>query len=85
MKQCLCSIGASPYPGLNIDEEFCHRLKQGTRMCPPEYSITEMSVLTPEYIILNMSDPCPMNQYIANTELVGFVRQLLHYDGMLGK
>uniref|UniRef100_A0A8C1HXY4 receptor protein-tyrosine kinase n=2 Tax=Cyprinus carpio TaxID=7962 RepID=A0A8C1HXY4_CYPCA len=36
------SLGASPYPGLNIDEEFCHRLKQGTRMCPPEYSIPEI-------------------------------------------
>ncbi|XP_050953554.1 vascular endothelial growth factor receptor 1 isoform X1 [Labeo rohita] len=36
------SLGASPYPGLNIDEEFCHRLKQGTRMCPPEYSTPEI-------------------------------------------
>lgn len=34
--------GASPYPGVNIDEEFCHRLKRGTRMCPPEYSTPEM-------------------------------------------
>nr|XP_055038371.1 vascular endothelial growth factor receptor 1 isoform X1 [Misgurnus anguillicaudatus] len=36
------SLGASPYPGVNIDEEFCHRLKQGTRMCPPEYSTPEI-------------------------------------------
>ncbi|XP_051969537.1 vascular endothelial growth factor receptor 1 [Xyrauchen texanus] len=36
------SLGASPYPGLNIDEEFCHRLKQGTRMCPPEHSTAEI-------------------------------------------
>uniref|UniRef100_A0A673G7B8 receptor protein-tyrosine kinase n=1 Tax=Sinocyclocheilus rhinocerous TaxID=307959 RepID=A0A673G7B8_9TELE len=36
------SLGASPYPGLNIDEDFCHRLKQGTRMCPPEYSTPEI-------------------------------------------
>ncbi|XP_067234714.1 vascular endothelial growth factor receptor 1 isoform X3 [Chanodichthys erythropterus] len=36
------SLGASPYPGLNIDEEFCHRLKEGTRMCPPEYSTPEI-------------------------------------------
>ncbi|XP_051970460.1 vascular endothelial growth factor receptor 1-like isoform X4 [Xyrauchen texanus] len=36
------SLGASPYPGLSIDEEFCHRLKQGTRMCPPEYSTPEI-------------------------------------------
>lgn len=31
------SLGASPYPGLHIDEEFCHRLKEGTRMRAPEY------------------------------------------------
>ncbi|KAL1006503.1 hypothetical protein UPYG_G00073190 [Umbra pygmaea] len=36
------SLGASPYPGLDIDEEFCHRLKQGTRMRPPEYSTPEI-------------------------------------------
>uniref|UniRef100_A0A7N6FJN6 receptor protein-tyrosine kinase n=1 Tax=Anabas testudineus TaxID=64144 RepID=A0A7N6FJN6_ANATE len=31
------SLGASPYPGIHIDEEFCHRLKGGTRMRAPEY------------------------------------------------
>ncbi|KAM9436218.1 vascular endothelial growth factor receptor 1 isoform 2-T2 [Clarias gariepinus] len=36
------SLGASPYPGLNLDEEFCHRLKQGTRMRAPEYSTPEI-------------------------------------------
>uniref|UniRef100_A0A8D3AUV2 receptor protein-tyrosine kinase n=1 Tax=Scophthalmus maximus TaxID=52904 RepID=A0A8D3AUV2_SCOMX len=36
------SLGASPYPGLHIDEEFCHRLKGGTRMRAPEYSTPEM-------------------------------------------
>ncbi|XP_030622984.1 vascular endothelial growth factor receptor 1 [Chanos chanos] len=36
------SLGASPYPGLNIDEEFCHRLRQGTRMRAPEYSTPEI-------------------------------------------
>ncbi|KAI5627449.1 vascular endothelial growth factor receptor 1 isoform 1 precursor [Silurus asotus] len=36
------SLGASPYPGLNIDEEFCHRLKQGTRMRAPEYSTPDI-------------------------------------------
>uniref|UniRef100_S4R9I0 receptor protein-tyrosine kinase n=1 Tax=Petromyzon marinus TaxID=7757 RepID=S4R9I0_PETMA len=30
--------GASPYPGVQIDEDFCRRLKDGTRMRPPEYS-----------------------------------------------
>ncbi|KAK1884941.1 Vascular endothelial growth factor receptor 1 [Dissostichus eleginoides] len=38
------SLGASPYPGLQIDEEFCHRLKGGTRMRAPEYSTPEMWV-----------------------------------------
>ncbi|XP_049913306.1 vascular endothelial growth factor receptor 1 isoform X1 [Epinephelus moara] len=36
------SLGASPYPGLHIDEEFCHRLKVGTRMRAPEYSTPEI-------------------------------------------
>jgi len=36
------SPGASPYPGLHIDEEFCCRLKEGTRMKAPEYSSSEM-------------------------------------------
>uniref|UniRef100_A0A667X8U3 receptor protein-tyrosine kinase n=1 Tax=Myripristis murdjan TaxID=586833 RepID=A0A667X8U3_9TELE len=36
------SLGASPYPGLHIDEEFCHRLKEGTRMRAPEYSTPEI-------------------------------------------
>ncbi|XP_041735991.1 vascular endothelial growth factor receptor 1 isoform X1 [Coregonus clupeaformis] len=36
------SLGASPYPGLNIDEEFCHQLKEGTRMRAPEYSTPEI-------------------------------------------
>lgn len=36
------SLGASPYPGLQIDEEFCCRLKDGTRMRAPEYSSSEI-------------------------------------------
>ncbi|KAM3867031.1 vascular endothelial growth factor receptor kdr-like [Diretmus argenteus] len=36
------SLGASPYPGLQIDEEFCCRLKEGTRMRAPEYSSSEI-------------------------------------------
>lgn len=42
--KCVHLIGASPYPGLHIDEEFCHRLKGGTRMRAPEYSTPEMWV-----------------------------------------
>ncbi|XP_046879522.1 vascular endothelial growth factor receptor 1 [Hypomesus transpacificus] len=36
------SLGASPYPGLHIDEDFCHRLKEGIRMRAPEYSTPEI-------------------------------------------
>ncbi|XP_029020278.1 vascular endothelial growth factor receptor kdr-like [Betta splendens] len=36
------SLGASPYPGVQIDEEFCCRLKEGTRMRAPEYSSCEI-------------------------------------------
>ncbi|XP_053734831.1 vascular endothelial growth factor receptor kdr-like isoform X1 [Synchiropus splendidus] len=36
------SLGASPYPGVQIDEEFCCRLKEGTRMGAPEYSSCEI-------------------------------------------
>ncbi|KAF6081174.1 fms related receptor tyrosine kinase 4 [Phyllostomus discolor] len=30
------SLGASPYPGVQINEEFCQQLKEGTRMKAPE-------------------------------------------------
>ncbi|XP_049634298.1 vascular endothelial growth factor receptor 3 [Suncus etruscus] len=30
------SLGASPYPGVQINEEFCQRLKEGTRMRTPD-------------------------------------------------
>ncbi|XP_054851926.1 vascular endothelial growth factor receptor kdr-like isoform X2 [Eublepharis macularius] len=36
------SLGASPYPGVQIDEDFCRRLKEGTRMRLPEYSTPEI-------------------------------------------
>ncbi|KAM9435384.1 vascular endothelial growth factor receptor 2 isoform 2-T2 [Clarias gariepinus] len=36
------SLGASPYPGVNIDESFCRRLKDGTRMRPPDYATPEI-------------------------------------------
>ncbi|XP_041116100.1 vascular endothelial growth factor receptor 1-like [Polyodon spathula] len=36
------SLGASPYPGVQIDEDFCSRLKEGTRMRAPEYATPEM-------------------------------------------
>ncbi|KAM8952873.1 vascular endothelial growth factor receptor kdr-like [Pelodytes ibericus] len=36
------SLGASPYPGVQIDEDFCCRLKEGTRMRSPEYCTPEI-------------------------------------------
>ncbi|XP_058883994.1 vascular endothelial growth factor receptor 1-like isoform X2 [Acipenser ruthenus] len=36
------SLGASPYPGVQIDEDFCRRLKEGTRMRAPEYATPEI-------------------------------------------
>ncbi|XP_057680173.1 vascular endothelial growth factor receptor 1 [Corythoichthys intestinalis] len=36
------SLGGSPYPGLHIDEEFCRRLKDGTRMRAPQFSTAEI-------------------------------------------
>ncbi|XP_018107492.1 vascular endothelial growth factor receptor 3 isoform X1 [Xenopus laevis] len=36
------SLGASPYPGVQINEEFCQRLKEGTRMRAPEYATAQI-------------------------------------------
>ncbi|KAF7707139.1 vascular endothelial growth factor receptor 3 isoform X2 [Silurus meridionalis] len=36
------SLGASPYPGIQIDEDFCKRLKDGTRMRAPETASPEI-------------------------------------------
>uniref|UniRef100_A0A3Q4HQ08 Vascular endothelial growth factor receptor 3 n=1 Tax=Neolamprologus brichardi TaxID=32507 RepID=A0A3Q4HQ08_NEOBR len=36
------SLGASPYPGVQIDEEFCKRLKEGVRMRAPETASPEI-------------------------------------------
>nr|XP_033782894.1 vascular endothelial growth factor receptor 3 isoform X2 [Geotrypetes seraphini] len=36
------SLGASPYPGVQINEEFCQRLKDGTRMRAPEYATADI-------------------------------------------
>ncbi|KAI1891235.1 hypothetical protein AGOR_G00141690 [Albula goreensis] len=65
------SLGASPYPGLHIDEEFCHRLRGGTRMRAPEYS-------TPE--IYNTMLSCWRTNPVERptfTELVGTLGDLL--------
>ncbi|XP_051505452.1 vascular endothelial growth factor receptor 3-like isoform X3 [Myxocyprinus asiaticus] len=36
------SLGASPYPGIQIDEDFCTRLKDGTRMRAPDNASPEI-------------------------------------------
>ncbi|TRY81334.1 hypothetical protein DNTS_029760 [Danionella cerebrum] len=36
------SLGASPYPGIQIDEDFCRRLKDGTRMRAPDNASPEI-------------------------------------------
>ncbi|KAG5263725.1 hypothetical protein AALO_G00267910 [Alosa alosa] len=36
------SLGASPYPGVQIDEDFCKRLKDGTRMRAPDNASPEI-------------------------------------------
>ncbi|NP_989583.2 vascular endothelial growth factor receptor 1 precursor [Gallus gallus] len=36
------SLGASPYPGVQIDEDFCSKLKEGTRMRAPEQATEEI-------------------------------------------
>ncbi|XP_005406416.1 PREDICTED: vascular endothelial growth factor receptor 1 isoform X2 [Chinchilla lanigera] len=36
------SLGGSPYPGVQMDEDFCSRLKEGMRMRAPEYATSEI-------------------------------------------
>uniref|UniRef100_A0A672IUV5 Vascular endothelial growth factor receptor 3 n=1 Tax=Salarias fasciatus TaxID=181472 RepID=A0A672IUV5_SALFA len=36
------SLGASPYPGVQIDEDFCKRLKDGVRMRAPDTASPEI-------------------------------------------
>uniref|UniRef100_H3CW91 Vascular endothelial growth factor receptor 3 n=1 Tax=Tetraodon nigroviridis TaxID=99883 RepID=H3CW91_TETNG len=36
------SLGASPYPGVQIDEEFCNRLRDGFRMRAPDTASPEI-------------------------------------------
>nr|XP_019592053.1 PREDICTED: vascular endothelial growth factor receptor 1 [Rhinolophus sinicus] len=36
------SLGGSPYPGVQMDEDFCGRLKEGVRMRAPEYATPEI-------------------------------------------
>ncbi|XP_037655805.1 vascular endothelial growth factor receptor 1 isoform X1 [Choloepus didactylus] len=36
------SLGGSPYPGVQMDEDFCSRLRDGMRMRAPEYATPEI-------------------------------------------
>ncbi|KAK2489068.1 hypothetical protein MC885_006887 [Smutsia gigantea] len=36
------SLGGSPYPGVQMDQDFCGRLKEGMRMRAPEYATPEI-------------------------------------------
>ncbi|XP_044105453.1 vascular endothelial growth factor receptor 1 isoform X1 [Neovison vison] len=36
------SLGGSPYPGVQMDEDFCSRLKEGMRMRAPQYATPEI-------------------------------------------
>ncbi|XP_053161510.1 vascular endothelial growth factor receptor 1 isoform X2 [Hemicordylus capensis] len=36
------SLGASPYPGVQIDEDFFNKLKEGIRMKAPDFATTEI-------------------------------------------
>uniref|UniRef100_A0A4W4FV06 receptor protein-tyrosine kinase n=1 Tax=Electrophorus electricus TaxID=8005 RepID=A0A4W4FV06_ELEEL len=65
------SLGASPYPGLSMDEEFCHRLKQGTRMRAPEYGTPEIYIT-----MLGCWEKNPADRPTFN-ELVGTLGDLL--------
>ncbi|KAG5850693.1 hypothetical protein ANANG_G00085160 [Anguilla anguilla] len=73
------SLGASPYPGLHIDEEFCHRLRGGTRMRAPEYS-------TPEIYSIMLScwktNPIERPTFTALVETLGdLLQQRVQQDG----
>ncbi|KAL4660156.1 vascular endothelial growth factor receptor 1 isoform X1 [Arapaima gigas] len=65
------SLGSSPYPGIHIDEDFCHRLKEGTRMRAPEYSTPEIY-----HIMLFCWETNPAERPTF-TELVGTLGDLL--------
>ena len=38
----LFSLGRCPYPGLELNEEFCRKLESGYRMEKPEYATDEL-------------------------------------------
>ncbi|XP_066128520.1 vascular endothelial growth factor receptor 3 isoform X1 [Saccopteryx bilineata] len=69
------SLGASPYPGVQINEEFCQRLKEGTRMKAPELATPAI-----RRIMLSCWSGDPKERP-AFSELVGMLGDLLQGEG----
>uniref|UniRef100_A0A8C0WN73 Vascular endothelial growth factor receptor 3 n=1 Tax=Castor canadensis TaxID=51338 RepID=A0A8C0WN73_CASCN len=66
------SLGASPYPGVQINEEFCQRLKEGTRMRAPELATPAI-----RHIMLNCwsGDPKARPAFSELVEILGDLLQ----------
>ncbi|KAK2492966.1 hypothetical protein MC885_020832 [Smutsia gigantea] len=69
------SLGASPYPGVQINEEFCQRLKEGTRMRAPELATPAI-----RHIMLNCWSGDPKERP-AFSDLVEILGDLLQAGG----
>lgn len=72
------TTGASPYPGVCIDESFCRRLKEGTRMRPPEYATSEMWVQTESITVEK-----PTTMYTLQHSLYLCSKQIPDHVGLL--
>uniref|UniRef100_A0A2K5X6T5 Vascular endothelial growth factor receptor 3 n=1 Tax=Macaca fascicularis TaxID=9541 RepID=A0A2K5X6T5_MACFA len=70
------SLGASPYPGVQINEEFCQRLRDGTRMRAPELATPAI-----RRIMLNCWSGDPKARP-AFSELVEILGDLLQGGGL---
>ncbi|XP_036857962.2 vascular endothelial growth factor receptor 3 isoform X3 [Manis javanica] len=69
------SLGSSPYPGVQINEEFCQRLKEGTRMRAPELATPAIC-----HIMLNCWSGDPKERP-AFSDLVEILGDLLQAGG----
>ncbi|XP_036773708.2 vascular endothelial growth factor receptor 3 isoform X1 [Manis pentadactyla] len=69
------SLGSSPYPGVQINEEFCQRLKEGTRMRAPELATPAI-----RHIMLNCWSGDPKERP-AFSDLVEILGDLLQAGG----
>lgn len=62
------SLGASPYPGVQIDEDFCKRLKDGVRMRAPETASPEIYGIM---LACWQSEPRERPQFPALVQILG--------------